>query len=158
MRRRGRNFDYDAATGICHNPPWQATRLMNINMSLPTRDVRAFSGDTVRQDDRGTIRAANMLIRYVSVRLPLNASQFHQILAGFPNSLWYIALEGGGPAGDDHAIAAQHDGRGDAHFFDPNYGHFRFADFARFKTWMQGFLVASDYARDYRYVRFFCVV
>ncbi|NJN47387.1 MAG: hypothetical protein HC808_13975 [Candidatus Competibacteraceae bacterium] len=132
---------------------------MNIYMSLPTGRVRAFSGDRVQQCDRDTIRAAGMLIRYTSVRLTMNATHFHQILTGFPNSLWFIALD---PSwwrgGDGHVVAAQHDAGGGPHFFDPNYGHFHFADFARFRTWIDRFLVDSGYRRAFKYVKFFCVV
>ena len=71
---------------------------------------------------------------------------------------WLIVLDAGQQGGTGHAVAAQHDAQGNVHFFDPNYGHFNFPDFARFKTWFRAFLIESGYIRDYAGAQFFCVV
>ncbi|MCP5420161.1 MAG: hypothetical protein H6969_06685 [Gammaproteobacteria bacterium] len=157
LLKRHQNFDFDQQTGICNCPPWQATMFQNIHASAPRARGRTFSGAMVQQHIRDPIRAATMLIRYTSVRLPVTVTNFHQILTGFPNTLWLIVLDMG-PGGGAHAVAAQHDAQGHVHFFDPNYGHFFFADFVRFRTWFQTFLIESNYAREYVGVQFFCVI
>ena len=158
MRKRGQNFDYDEQTGICNTPPWQATMLQNIHASAPRTRAMTFSGAMVQQSIRDPIRSATLLIRYASFRVSVTVTNFHQILTGFPNTHWLIVLDAGQQGGTAHAVAAQHDAQGNVHFFDPNYGHFNFPDFAHFKTWFRAFLIESGYIRNYMGAQFFCVV
>ena len=147
-RKAGGDFAYDKKTRIFNNPHWHSTKFHNIYMELPTTELTAPSGSTYQVDDRDSLKAGGLTIDAVAGPFPLTAATVRQQMQAHAG-LYYISLHG-------HAVAGQNLHNA-PHFFDPNFGHFKFTDFSRFQRWFVTFLQESGYDQDFDAVTLFRV-
>ena len=140
LRMECDDFTFDEYQ-VCHNPPWEATKLFNIYSDYfsvhGNSDVMMIS----------LLQKANMFLLRKSEPLYFDAEGLAFELT-HESGMSQISFIG---EGGNHAVAAECV-NGVYTFFDPNYGAFKLRGCSRFADWLEDFFHKTKYDKMFEFM------